>query len=230
MYIPAKLYFIFKDGTRYSNLILLPVSYENVISQTSIGKTIDEIETSVLPENFYGKLGNRDLRSKTYGEPGGDSIAFELRLYPFLAIATHIEYTYKDSSDKVISENFITIPWGKENLTDDRFVDLENYTRNIVHFSENEARIDGDTNIYDSTFEYLQSQFDRLLPKVTTGFETQEDQERFYALMGTKWDMVYDSNKDLIEYSQPSEDNFNSLGRELSDKVIPANDPLYPNY
>ncbi|HEL2620734.1 TPA: hypothetical protein TZ816_000797 [Streptococcus suis] len=60
MYIPAKLYWIFKDGSRHSTLILLPVSYEHVISQTSTGKTIDEIETSVLPNNFYGKLGHRD--------------------------------------------------------------------------------------------------------------------------------------------------------------------------
>ena len=52
MYVPAKLYYIFKDGRRVSSLILLPISYDNVISQTSTGKTIDEIETSVLPKNF----------------------------------------------------------------------------------------------------------------------------------------------------------------------------------
>ena len=59
MYIPAKLYYILKDGSRVSILILLPTSYENVISQTSTGKTIDEIETSVLSKNFYGKHGER---------------------------------------------------------------------------------------------------------------------------------------------------------------------------
>lgn len=64
MYVPAKLYYIFKDGRRVSSLILLPISYDNVISQTSTGKTIDEIETSVLPKNFFGKLGAKDLRKK----------------------------------------------------------------------------------------------------------------------------------------------------------------------
>ena len=59
MYIPAKLYYILKDRSRVSTLILLPISYENVISQTSTGKTIDEIETSVLSKNFYGKHGER---------------------------------------------------------------------------------------------------------------------------------------------------------------------------
>lgn len=56
MYVPAKLYYIFKDGRRVSSLILLPISYDNVISQTSTGKTIDEIETSVLPKNFFALL------------------------------------------------------------------------------------------------------------------------------------------------------------------------------
>ncbi|EHJ52852.1 hypothetical protein [Streptococcus macacae] len=230
LYIPAKLYYIFKDGTRYSSLILLPVSYENVISQTSTGKTIDEIETSVLSKNFYGKLGNRDLRSKIYGKPGKDNVAFELRVYPFLAIATYIEYSYKDNPKKIMTEKFITTPWNKEKLTDDRFLDLENYTRNIAHFPENEVVVKGNENVYDSAFKYLESQFNNLLPMFFSGFRTEEDQQRFYALIGTKWDMTYDPDKDIAEYAKPSRNNFNSLGRKLSDKVIPAKDPLYPNY
>ncbi|WP_373760568.1 hypothetical protein [Streptococcus ferus] len=230
MYVPAKLYYIFKDGQRYSNLILLPVSYENVISQTSTGRTIDEIETSVLPKNFYGKLGSRDLRSKTYGKLGQDGISFELRVYPFLAIATHIEYSYKDKPDEIISENFITTPWGKESLSDSRFVDLENYTRNILHFPDNEVKILGDNNVYDLVFDHLESQFDKLLPMFKQGFSSSKDRERFYALMGTRWNMEFDPSKDLSEYAEPNEDNFNSLGRELSDKVIPSKDPLYPDY
>lgn len=230
MYIPAKLYFILKNGERFSILILLPVSYENVISQTSTGKTIDEIESSKLPRNFYGKLGSRDIRSKIYGKPGEDMTAFELRVYPFLAIATHIKYSYKDNSNKVITEKFITTPWGKEILSDRRFSDLENYTKNMAHFPENEVKVSGDDNIYDSSFEYLKKQFDRLLPMMSAGFETEEDQQKFYTLMGTKWDMIYDPSKDLSDYALPNENNFNSLGRELSDKVVSARDPLYPNY
>ena len=48
--------------------------------------------------------------------------------------------------------------------------------------------------------------------------------------MGNRWDMKYDSQKDILDYAKPSEDNFHSLGRELSDKVIPVKDPLYPDY
>lgn len=229
MYIPAKFYSFFNNGQKFSNLILLPVSYENVISQTSTGKTIDEIETSMLSKNFYGKLGNRDLRSKIYGKPGQDKVAFELRVYPFLAIATHLEYSYKDNPDKVFSNNFITTPWGKESLSDSRFLDLENYTRNIMHFPDNEVKISGDSNAYDVAFNHLVSNFDRLVPMFEKEFSSSEDQERFYALMGTRWDAKYDPRKAIEEYARPSAENFNSLGRELADKVIPAKDPLYPN-
>ena len=48
-----------------------------------------------------------------------------------------------------------------------------------------------------------------------------------FILMGNRWDMKYDSQKDILDYAKPSEDNFHSLGRELSDKVIPDKDPLY---
>ena len=155
MYIPAKLYYILKDGSRVSILILLPTSYENVISQTSTGKTIDEIETSVLSKNFYGKHGERDVRRKIYGKPLEDDIAFELRVYPFLAIFSHIQYTYKDSPQNLQDVKFLTTPWGKEILSDDRYEDLEEYTKNITHFPENEMVINGDENIYDHTFNYL---------------------------------------------------------------------------
>lgn len=230
MYIPAKLFWIFKDGKRFSNLILLPVSYDNVISQSSTGKTIDEITTSVLPKNFYGKLGARDLRSRFYGHPGIDNIACELRVYPFLAIATKLNYSYKDKPETPISENFVTTPGSKEPLSDTRYNDLENYTRNIAHFPENEIKIVGDDNIYDTAFAYLDSQFSKFIPMLKEGFKNNEEQQRFYTLMGNRWDMKYDPQKDISDYAKPSEDNFHSLGRELSDKVIPAKDPLYPDY
>ncbi|MFZ7334410.1 hypothetical protein, partial [Streptococcus pluranimalium] len=162
MYIPAKLYWIFQDGYRMSTLILLPISYENIIAQTSTGKTIDEIETSVLKDNFYGKLGHRDLRSHVFGKPG-DDISFELRVYPFLAIATYLEYSYKDHPDKIESDQFITTPFGKHALSVDRLLDLENYTRNIASFPENEIKVKEDENIYDSAFNYLVSELDHLL-------------------------------------------------------------------
>ena len=77
---------------------------------------------------------------------------------------------------------------------------------------------------------YLDSQFSKFIPMLKEGFKNNEEQQRFYTLMGNRWDMKYDPQKDISDYAKPSEDNFHSLGRELSDKVIPAKDPLYPDY
>lgn len=231
MYIPAKLYYIFKDGRRVSNLILLPTSYENVISQTSTGKTIDEIETSVLPNNFFSKLGSRDLRQKIYGKPGSDDIAFELRVYPFLAIFTDIEYSYKDNPSQIITEKFLTTPFGRESIPDDRYEDLKNYTKNISHFPENEMVINGDENIYDHTFKYLDKEFSRLL--LNSGNKlSEEDKKRFLVLLGVKWNVDdLTKGKEFNFNSALSDDNnFHALGRYLSGKVISASDPLYPDY
>lgn len=231
MYVPAKLYYIFKDGSRVSSLILLPTSYENVISQTSTGKTIDEIETSVLPNNFFGKLGTRDLRQKIYGKPGSDDIAFELRVYPFLAIFTDIEYSYKDNPSKVITEKFLTTPFGRESLPDDRYEDLKNYTKNMSHFSENEMKVSGDENIYDNAFAYLDKELERLLP-INDNKLSEEDKQRLYVLSGVKWNVdELTKGKEFNFKSALSDDNnFHALGHYLSDKVISAEDPLYPGY
>lgn len=232
MYIPAKLYYIFKDGTRVSSLILLPTSYEkNVISQTSTGKTIDEIETSVLPNNFFSKLGSRDLRQKIYGKPGSDDIAFELRVYPFLAIFTDIEYSYKDNPSKIITEKFLTTPFGRESIPDDRYEDLKNYTKNMSHFSENEMKVSGDENIYDNAFAYLDKEFDRLLTKHGNTL-SEEDKQRLYVLSGVKWnvDELTKGEEFNFKSALSNDNNFHALGRYLSDKVISASDPLYPDY
>lgn len=231
MYIPAKLYYIFKDGTRVSSLILLPTSYENVISQTSTGKTIDEIETSVLPNNFFSKLGSRDLRQKIYGKPGSDDIAFELRVYPFLAIFTDIEYSYKDNPSKIITEKFLTTPFGRESIPDDRYEDLKNYTKNMSHFSENEMKVSGDENIYDNAFAYLDKEFDRLLTKHGNKL-SEEDKQRLYVLSGVKWNVDELTKEEEFNFKSAlsNDNNFHALGRYLSDKVISVSDPLYPDY
>ncbi|HHG6295399.1 TPA: hypothetical protein ACPXF4_001617 [Streptococcus suis] len=242
MYIPAKLYWIFKDGYRYSTLILLPVSYEHVISQTSTGKTIDEIETSVLPNNFYGKLGHRDMRSHIFGKPGEDDIAFELRVYPFLAIATYLEYSYKDHPSELEFSHFITTPFGKHDLSPDRLRDLENYTRNMASFPENEIKIKGDENIYDTAFYYLVSELDYLLDNKEL---SENEKQKLMTFMGTKREIDesldskdFDLEDEMKKYqtfeefqkSLWNENNFNGLGQYLSDKVVPAKDPLYPDY
>lgn len=242
MYIPAKLYGILKDGSRHSTLILLPVSYEHVISQTSTGKTIDEIETSILPNNFYGKLGHRDLRSHIFGKPGEDEIAFELRVYPFLAIATYIEYSYKDRPSDLEFAHFITTPFGKHDLSPDRLIDLENYTRNIASFPENEIKVNGDENVYDTAFSYLVSELDYLLGNKEL---SEIEKQKLMTFMGTKrvideslYDKDFDLENEMRKYktfeefqkSLWNENNFNGLGQYLSDKVVPAKDPLYPDY
>lgn len=231
MYVPAKLYYIFKDGRRVSSLILLPISYDNVISQTSTGKTIDEIETSVLPKNFFGKLGAKDLRKKIYGKPGSDDIAFELRVYPFLAIFTDIEYSYKDNPSKKITEKFLTTPFGKERLPDERYEDLKNYTKNMAHFPENEMKASGDENIYDNTFSYLDKEFERLLPRNDNKL-SEEDKQRLCVLSGVKWnnDELTKGKEFNFSNSISDDNNFHALGRYLSDKVISVEDPLYPGY
>lgn len=231
MYVPAKLYYLFKDGRRVSTLILLPTSYENVVSQTSTGKTIDEIETSVLPKNFFGKLGARDLRQKIYGKPGSDDIAFELRVYPFLAIFTDIEYSYKDNPSKIDTKKFLTTPFGRESISDNRYEDLKNYTKNMAHFSENEMKVSGDENIYDNAFAYLDKELERLLP-INDNKLSEEDKQRFLVLSGVKWNVdELTKGKEFNFKSALSDDNnFHALSRYLSDKVISVEDPLYPGY
>lgn len=234
MYIPAKLYYISKNGSRASSFILLPTSYENVISQSSTGKTIDEIETSVLPKNFFGKLGARDLRQKKYRKPGSDGISFELRVYPFLAIFTHIKYSYKDNPSNIITEKFLTTPFGKELLPDDRYEDLKNYTKNISHFPENEMKVSGNENIYDTTFAYLDKELERLLP-INDNELSKEDKQRLCVLLGVKWNVDELTKEKEFSFDSASSDdnndnNFHALGRYLSDKVVNAKDPLYPDY
>lgn len=62
--IPTKImYTVSKSGkkTTFSNLVLLPISYQNIMKQVNTFKTTGELETSYLPSNFLGKLGARDL-------------------------------------------------------------------------------------------------------------------------------------------------------------------------
>ncbi len=234
MYIPAKVYYITKDsGSRMSNLILLPVSYDNVEKQYNTGKTVDEVVTSVLKTNFYGKLGERDIRSKQYDL--SEDFLLELRVYPFLAIATHIQYSYKDNPDKIFDEKFITTPWNKVSLTDNRYEDLKNYSKNMMYVKENEVTLNGDENVYDTAFKKLEAFFDKMIEKKQL---SEEEKIRFSTLFGVRWNGESSGDdKEISEYEsledfQEAQNhlNFNGLGRFLSDKVVPATDPLYPGY
>ena len=238
MYIPAKVYYISKDnGSRVSNLILLPISYDNVEKQYSTGKTVDEVVTSALKSNFYGKLGERDIRSKLYDF--SEELLLELRVYPFLAIATHIQYSYKDNPDKIFDEKFITTPWNKVSLTDNRYEDLKDYSKNMMYVKENEVILNGDENVYDTAFKKLEAFFDKIVGKKQL---SEEEKIRFSTLFGVRWNAEasgddFDFEEDASKYGsfkdfQEAQNhlNFNGLGRFLSDKVVPATDPLYPGY
>lgn len=242
MYIPAKLYYILKDRSRFSILIMLPVSYDNIISQSGSGKTIDTIQTSVLPNNFYGKLGGRDMKSMLIGEPEKDEIAYEIRVYPYLAIATNFDYSYKDNPSKKYTESFISTPWNKTKLSDKRYRDLIDYSKNIAHFQENEIKVNGNESIYDTAFKYLSSEFKHLLNNKDL---SQTDKEKLYSLQGIRWDIDQSSrdyygnfennmkNSSSFEEFQSklqNDSNFNGLGKFLSEKVVPVKDPLYPDY
>lgn len=158
MYIPSKLYMIFPDGSRMSTLILLPVSYDEVISQVDSGETVDDIEKSELPPNFYGKKGNRDIRLSNFKLKDLGNIKFQLRTYPFLAIATRVEYSYKNNPQGVEQQTFITTPVNRIDLTSKEFENLGDYTKNMSYCPQNEMRSDGQKNIYDTTHTYLLSQ------------------------------------------------------------------------
>lgn len=238
MYIPVKVYYISKEsGDRMSNLILLPISYDNVEKQYNTGKTVDEVVTSVLKSNFYGKLGERDVRSKLYDL--NEALFLELRVYPFLAISTHIQYSYKDKPDKVVNEKFITTPWNKVTLSDDRYEDLKDYSKNMLYVKENEVITNGNESVYDTAFKKLDAFFDKISK---TEQLSNEEQIRLSTLLGVRWD-AQSSHDDInfeeeISKYKTFEDfqeaqnrlNFNGLGRFLSDKVVPATDPLYPGF
>ena len=173
----------------------------------------------------------RIWEKKIYGKPGSDDIAFELRVYPFLAIFTDIEYSYKDNPSKKITEKFLTTPFGKERLPDERYEDLKNYTKNMAHFPENEMKASGDENIYDNTFSYLDKEFERLLPRNDNKL-SEEDKQRLCVLSGVKWNIDELTKGKEFNFSNSISDdnNFHALGRYLSDKVISVEDPLYPGY
>lgn len=234
MYIPSKLYMIFPDGSRISSLILLPVSYDMVISQIDSGKTVDDIEKSELPQNFYSKKGARDIRFSDFISKDWGNIKFQLRTYPFLAIATQVEYSYKDNPQKINQQTFITTPFNRIDLTPKEFKDLENYTRNVAYFPQNEMRLDGKKNIYDTTHTYL-------LTQIQQSFNNAKDDDKakkeMYILLGVMHDTdeKYPDSKSQDEKFDsskigPSELNFNVITKVLLEKGLIPQDPLEPNY
>ena len=103
--------------------------------------------------------------------------------------------------------------------------------------------INGDENIYDHTFNYLDKEFSRLLLN-RGGKLSEEDKQRFYVLSGVKWNIddlnknktfnieeemkKYKSFKEFQQKMQ-NEYNFNGLSSYLSNKVVFVKDPLYPD-
>ena len=238
MYIPTMVQRDYADGEQNNFLILLPVSYESVESQILSGKTIDEIEKSTLPQNFYAKKGMRDLREtrfKVDNTQSNKKDELKIRTYPFLVIATEIRYSYKDKPNKTVTERFLsTAVRDRINLSGTDFNDLENCTRNMAKYSANEVTINNQESIYDTAHNYLVSEYKFFLTK-----NDKSDSNHFINSMilaginpdsSNLTDRLY--TKDFSELlSEPDSTNFNPIMYKLVNKfhILPQ-DPLVPNY
>ncbi|MBP2622424.1 hypothetical protein [Streptococcus oricebi] len=219
MYIPSV---VKREETTF--LVLLPISYENVKSQTLTGKTIDEVMTSTLPKNFYAKKGMRDVKERNLGN------GVIIRTYPFLLIATQVKYSYKDNPKDLKKITFLSTSVGdKIEISEEEWEDLKNYTKNIDLIKGNEVKINGEQSIYKTAHDYLVKEFDRI--------NSDDDKVNLLALAGLKIDSDTLNNKlektnnfmDVLKV--PDEDNFNSITYKLLYKyhILPQ-DPLVPDY
>lgn len=238
MYIPTTIQRNYSDGGKNEFLILLPVSYENIKTQVLTGKTIDEIETSTLPHNFYAKKGSRDLRETTLvvdNAQSGSKDKIKIRTYPFLVIATEIHYSYKDEPDDKKTEQFIsTVVRDRIDLSQQEFKDLENYTRNIHSFKENEIVVKANENVYDSAHIYLVNEY-----KFFSNQSNYDEQHFINILILAGIDpnspglskRLSNSADFSSLLSEPHHSNFNSIMYKLVHKynVLPQ-DPLVPDY
>ena len=92
-------------------------------------------------------------------------------------------------------------------------------------------KVSGDENIYDIAFTYLDKEFERLLP-INNNKLSEEDQQRVNVLFGVKWnvDEITKGKEFNFKSALSDDNNFHALSKYLSDKVISAKDPLYPDY
>ena len=219
MYIPS----VIKRGETIF-LVLLPISYENVKSQTLTGKTIDEVMTSTLPKNFYAKKGMRDVNESHLGND------VKIRTYPSLLIGTQVQYSYKDNPKDLKKITFLSMSVGdKIEISEEEWEDLKNYTKNIDSIKGNEVKINGEQSIYETAHNYLVNEFKRI--------NSDDDKVNLLALAGLKLDS--DTLKSKLEtinnfmdiLKTPDEDNFHSIAYKLLHKYrILQQDPLVPDY
>lgn len=132
--IPTKVLYtmqVAKKKETYSTLVLLPVSYQNILKQVNTFKTTGELETSYLPSNFFGKLGARDTVI-------GKSLKLTKNLsarvitYPMLII--YCEGKYRFSGDNNFKEiRFLSTPLDKIDVDKFSSKNLKNYIKDNVN-------------------------------------------------------------------------------------------------
>lgn len=155
MAIPVKLFFD-TEGAVNSNLALLPVSYDVVVEQVKSGETVGEVETSVLPAQFFAKEGSRDLIISEKVELD-DGISAWVVTTPFLVIVAEINYSLVGDSESK-SEVIVTTPlsrttWGQEDLEH-----LKQYFRDNAAYEVKPPEEDAKKSIYQAAHDMLWSQ------------------------------------------------------------------------
>lgn len=128
--IPTKImYTVSKSGrkTTFSNLVLLPISYQNITKQVNTFKTTGELETSYLPSNFFGKLGARDLvvGKKMKLEK---NLTAQVVTYPMLVIYCEGKYRFS-GEDKFNDIKFLSTPLDKIDVDEDLSENLKEYIK-----------------------------------------------------------------------------------------------------
>jgi len=152
MVIPSKVIMQARGQTgAVSNLVLSPVSYTNTLSQVDTGQSIDKIETSTLPPEFFARKGVRDLvQSKVYtSNDKSKSIFYKVTTFPMLMIFTKVDYSYWGSNNQH-TEYFVSTPVGKYPITS---TDYKNIIQYITDNADLETPLKKDTSIYKTINE-----------------------------------------------------------------------------
>jgi hypothetical protein len=125
MFIPSKVYFVNNDGSRVSNLVLSPVSYDVITEQLVENTTKGSIVKSILPKSFFAKKGIRDVIHGKF-----INIEDKFKVYvdtmPFLVIISDIEFQY---NNKISSIVLLSTPLENVEINEDDLNNIKEYTR-----------------------------------------------------------------------------------------------------
>lgn len=131
MFIPSKVYFEVKGAdTVYSLMALSPVSYEAITEQINTGNTTGEIIKSMLPANFKGKMGERDVIKGGIVEET-EELRIWIDTYPFLVVVCDVAYTYMGEDCREI---IISTPMGSREIDGEAYMHLLAYARDNARY------------------------------------------------------------------------------------------------